>query len=117
MLCCNERCHERKADTKIYIQLTQQAKSFRQALLTVSRATSALASALEDCSRVKGCDTASDGLMALSGLKHMMGAHQQLMVSTEASAEPVHQESHPEFQTSARATRSIESSRYLFWRS
>jgi hypothetical protein len=76
---------------KNYIQLTQQAKSFRQALLTVSKATSALASALEDCSRVKGCDTASDGLMALSGLKYMMGAHQQLMVSTEASAEPVHQ--------------------------
>jgi hypothetical protein len=57
--------------------------------LTVSKATSALGSALESCSRVKGCDTASDSLMALSGLKHMMGAHQQLIVSNRASLEKV----------------------------
>jgi len=65
----------------------QQAKAFRQALITVSKATSAFGSALEACSRVKGCDTASDGLMALSGLKHMIGAHQQLIVSQDSSAE------------------------------
>jgi hypothetical protein len=58
-----------------------QAKHYRQCLLNLSKATSAFASALEACSRVKGCDTANAGILGASGLEHLIGNQDQLMVS------------------------------------
>ncbi|GHJ84094.1 hypothetical protein NliqN6_0496 [Naganishia liquefaciens] len=63
-------------------ELMAQAKHYRQCLLNLSKATSAFASALEACSRVKGCDTANAGILGASGLEHLIGNQDQLMADT-----------------------------------
>lgn len=62
-------------------ELVGQAKQYRQCLLSLSQATSAFASALEVCSRVKGCDSANAGILGASGLEYLIGNHDQLLVS------------------------------------
>jgi hypothetical protein len=68
------------------------AKAYRNALLAMSSATAALASALEACSRyvpggsaddrVKGCRNANSGLAGSAGLQFMISNHEQLLADT-----------------------------------
>lgn len=58
------------------------AKAYRNALLAISSATAAFASALEACSRVKGCRSANSSLAASAGLQYLVSNHEQLLADT-----------------------------------
>ncbi|RSH94613.1 hypothetical protein EHS25_004417 [Saitozyma podzolica] len=59
--------------------LMAAAKAYRNALLAMSSATAAFASAMEACSRVKGCRSANAGLAGTSGLQFLVANHEQLL--------------------------------------
>lgn len=63
-------------------QLMAAAKAYRNALLAMSSATAAFATAMEACSRVKGCRAANAGLAGASGLQHLIANHEQLLADT-----------------------------------
>ncbi|OCF34719.1 hypothetical protein I316_03762 [Kwoniella heveanensis BCC8398] len=59
--------------------LMAAAKAYRNALLAMSSATAALASAMEACSRVKGCRSSNSGLAGASGLQYLVSNHEQIL--------------------------------------
>ncbi|EIW66623.1 hypothetical protein TREMEDRAFT_15956, partial [Tremella mesenterica DSM 1558] len=62
--------------------LMAAAKAYRNALLAMSHATAAFASAMEACSRLKGCRNANSGLAGASGLQYLTGNHEQILADT-----------------------------------
>ncbi|KAK8861534.1 hypothetical protein IAR55_002356 [Kwoniella newhampshirensis] len=62
--------------------LMAAAKAYRNALLAMSSATAALATAMEACSRVKGCRSANSALAGASGLQYLISNHEQLLADT-----------------------------------
>ncbi|WVQ83624.1 hypothetical protein IAT38_005765 [Cryptococcus sp. DSM 104549] len=62
--------------------LMAAAKAYRNALLAMSSATAAFATAMEACSRVKGCRTANSALAGASGLQYLVSNHEQLLADT-----------------------------------
>lgn len=86
--------------TTAYTSLLSTAKSYRQALATLSTAASSFGSALESCARLKearadilspssttssstpGSGTTSDPLLAAAGLQHLIANHHQILSET-----------------------------------
>ncbi|KAJ9138047.1 Phospholipid-binding protein, partial [Coniochaeta hoffmannii] len=82
--------------TSAYTSLLSTAKSYRQALATLSTAASSFGSALESCARLKEAraeilsppssaysgTTTSDTLMAAAGLQHLVANHHQILSET-----------------------------------
>lgn len=81
--------------TTAYTSLLSTAKSYRQALATLSQAASSFGSALESCARLKEAradilspsssysgTTTSDTLLAAAGLQHLVANHQQILSET-----------------------------------
>lgn len=64
-----------------YEQLLATAKGYRNALITLSSASTALAGALGECARVKGAGDSGENLMAASGLHYMIANSGQVLVS------------------------------------
>lgn len=65
-----------------YEHLLSTAKGYRNALIALSTASTALAGALGECARVKGAeDTSAENLMAASGLQYMVANSGQVLVS------------------------------------
>ncbi|ORY27456.1 hypothetical protein BCR39DRAFT_538086 [Naematelia encephala] len=62
--------------------LVAAAKAYRNALLAMSSATAAFASAMEACSRVKGCRSANSSLAGASGLQYLVSNHEQILADT-----------------------------------
>ncbi|KLT46010.1 hypothetical protein CC85DRAFT_90983 [Cutaneotrichosporon oleaginosum] len=62
--------------------LMAAAKAYRNALLAMSTATAAFASAMEACSRVKGCREANAGMAGGAGLQYLISNHEQLLADT-----------------------------------
>ncbi|WWD16557.1 hypothetical protein CI109_100984 [Kwoniella shandongensis] len=62
--------------------LMAAAKAYRNALLAMSSATATFATAMEACSRVKGCRTANSALAGASGLQYLISNHEQLLADT-----------------------------------
>ncbi|WVO15372.1 hypothetical protein L204_103029 [Cryptococcus depauperatus] len=63
-------------------ELLVTAKAYRNALLAMSSATAAFATAMEACSRVKGCRSANSALAGASGLQYLISNHEQLLADT-----------------------------------
>lgn len=63
-----------------YEQLLATAKGYRNALITLSSASTALAGALGECARVKGAGDSGENLMAASGLQYMLANSGQVLV-------------------------------------
>ncbi|WVR03845.1 hypothetical protein IAU60_000842 [Kwoniella sp. DSM 27419] len=63
-------------------ELMGAAKAYRNALLAMSSATAALATAMEACSRVKGCRSSNSGLAGASGLQYLVSNHEQILADT-----------------------------------
>ncbi|KAL7419720.1 hypothetical protein Q5752_005636 [Cryptotrichosporon argae] len=63
-------------------ELVAAAKAYRNALLAMSTATAAFASAMEACSRVKGCHGAAAPLAGSAGLQYLISNHEQLLADT-----------------------------------
>jgi hypothetical protein len=81
--------------TAAYTSLLSTAKSYRQALATLSSAASSFGSALESCARLKEAradilapspayagTTTSDTLLATAGLQHLVANHHQILSET-----------------------------------
>lgn len=82
--------------TNAYTSLLSTAKSYRQALATLSTAASSFGSALESCARLKEAradilcppssssahSTTSDSLLAAAGLQHLVANHHQILSET-----------------------------------
>ncbi|WVF67156.1 hypothetical protein IAT40_001902 [Kwoniella sp. CBS 6097] len=68
-----------RASILCFEELMAAAKAYRNALLAMSSATAALASAMEACSRVKGCRTSNSGLAGASGLQYLVSNHEQIL--------------------------------------
>lgn len=81
--------------TAAYTSLLSTAKSYRQALATLSTAASSFGSALESCARLKEAraavlspsspysgSTTSDTLLAAAGLQHLVANHHQILSET-----------------------------------
>lgn len=64
-----------------YEHLLATAKGYRNALITLSSASTALAGALGECARVKGAGDSGENLMAASGLQYMVANSGQVLVS------------------------------------
>ncbi|WVQ64865.1 uncharacterized protein L199_003034 [Kwoniella botswanensis] len=60
-------------------ELMAAAKAYRNALLAMSSATAAFASAMEACSRVKGCRSSNSALAGASGLQYLVSNHEQIL--------------------------------------
>ncbi|WVW80094.1 hypothetical protein I302_102067 [Kwoniella bestiolae CBS 10118] len=60
-------------------ELMAAAKTYRNALLAMSSATAAFASAMEACSRVKGCRSSNSALAGASGLQYLVSNHEQIL--------------------------------------
>ncbi|POY74514.1 hypothetical protein BMF94_2274 [Rhodotorula taiwanensis] len=66
-----------------YEHLLSTAKGYRNALIALSTASTALAGALGECARVKGAeDTSAENLMAASGLQYMVANSGQVLSDT-----------------------------------
>ncbi|GAA5963629.1 hypothetical protein JCM8115_002062 [Rhodotorula mucilaginosa] len=65
-----------------YEQLLATAKGYRNALITLSSASTALAGALGECARVKGAGDSGENLMAASGLQYMLANSGQVLSDT-----------------------------------
>ncbi|GAA6060103.1 hypothetical protein JCM10212_003511 [Sporobolomyces blumeae] len=65
-----------------YEQLLAAAKSYRNALIAVSAASTDLAGALGQCSRVKGAGESAEHLLAASGLHYMVANSGQVLSDT-----------------------------------
>ncbi|WRT65652.1 uncharacterized protein IL334_002597 [Kwoniella shivajii] len=63
-------------------ELMAAAKAYRNALLAMSSATAAFASAMEACSRVKGCRASNSALAGTSGLQYLVSNHEQILADT-----------------------------------
>ncbi|WVQ73695.1 hypothetical protein IAR50_003275 [Cryptococcus sp. DSM 104548] len=63
-------------------ELMAAAKAYRNALLAMSSATAAFATAMEACSRVKGCRSSNSALAGASGLQYLVSNHEQLLADT-----------------------------------
>ncbi|OCF42419.1 hypothetical protein I317_03794 [Kwoniella heveanensis CBS 569] len=68
-----------RASILCFEDLMAAAKAYRNALLAMSSATAALASAMEACSRVKGCRSSNSGLAGASGLQYLVSNHEQIL--------------------------------------
>jgi hypothetical protein len=81
--------------TTAYTSLLSTAKTYRQALATLSSAASSFGSALESCARLKEAradiispssrssgGTTSDPLLAAAGLQHLIANHHQILSET-----------------------------------
>lgn len=64
-----------------YEHLLTTAKGYRNALIALSSASTALAGALGECARVKGAGDSGENLMAASGLQYMVANSGQVLVS------------------------------------
>ncbi|ORX33655.1 hypothetical protein BD324DRAFT_209742 [Kockovaella imperatae] len=62
--------------------LMSAAKAYRNALLAMSSATASFATAMEACSRVKGCRSANAGMLSGGGLQHLIANHEQILADT-----------------------------------
>ncbi|WWC68675.1 uncharacterized protein I206_102608 [Kwoniella pini CBS 10737] len=60
-------------------ELMAAAKAYRNALLAMSSATAAFASAMEACSRVKGCRSSNSALAGATGLQYLVSNHEQIL--------------------------------------
>ncbi|BGP16548.1 hypothetical protein JCM10213_000540 [Rhodosporidiobolus nylandii] len=65
-----------------YEQLLASAKGYRNALIALSSASTALAGALGECARVKGAGDSGEQLMAASGLHYMVAGNGQVLSDT-----------------------------------
>ncbi|GAA5984278.1 hypothetical protein JCM10908_006121 [Rhodotorula pacifica] len=65
-----------------YEQLLSTAKGYRNALIALSSASTALAGALGECARVKGAGDSGENLMAASGLQYMVANSGQVLSDT-----------------------------------
>ncbi|GAA5854261.1 hypothetical protein JCM8547_001756 [Rhodosporidiobolus lusitaniae] len=65
-----------------YEQLLASAKGYRQALIALSAASTALAGAMGECARVKGAGDSGEGLLAASGLHYMVANSGQVLSDT-----------------------------------
>ncbi|GAA6052873.1 hypothetical protein JCM3770_004387 [Rhodotorula araucariae] len=65
-----------------YESLLATAKAYRNALIALSTASTALAGAMGDCARVKGAGEAGEGLLAASGLQYMVANTGQVLSDT-----------------------------------
>ncbi|KAL0242339.1 hypothetical protein I308_105968 [Cryptococcus tetragattii IND107] len=63
-------------------ELMAAAKAYRNALLAMSSATAAFATAMEACSRVKGCRSSNSALAGAGGLQYLVSNHEQLLADT-----------------------------------
>ncbi|OWZ65273.1 hypothetical protein AYX15_03221 [Cryptococcus neoformans] len=63
-------------------ELMAAAKAYRNALLAMSSATAAFATAMEACSRVKGCRSSNSALAGAGGLQYLISNHEQLLADT-----------------------------------
>lgn len=63
-----------------YESLLSTSKSYRNALIALSTASTALAGAMGECARVKGAGEAGEGLLAASGLHYMVANSGQVLV-------------------------------------
>lgn len=63
-----------------YEQLLSSAKGYRNALIALSGASTALAGALGECARVKGAGESGEQLMAASGLHYIVANSGQILV-------------------------------------
>ncbi|EJT45987.1 hypothetical protein A1Q1_05533 [Trichosporon asahii var. asahii CBS 2479] len=71
-----------RASIACFEDLMAAAKAYRNALLAMSSATAAFASAMEACSRVKGCREANAALAGAGGLQFLISNHEQLLADT-----------------------------------
>ncbi|BEJ13341.1 hypothetical protein CspHIS471_0305150 [Cutaneotrichosporon sp. HIS471] len=71
-----------RASLMCFEELMSAAKAYRNALLAMSTATAAFASAMEACSRVKGCREANAGMAGGAGLQYLISNHEQLLADT-----------------------------------
>ncbi|BGP40432.1 hypothetical protein JCM10450v2_004415 [Rhodotorula kratochvilovae] len=65
-----------------YESLLSTAKAYRNALIALSSASTALAGAMGECARVKGAGEAGEGLLAASGLHYMVANSGQVLSDT-----------------------------------
>lgn len=65
-----------------YENLLQTAKSYRNALVTLTENANAFGAALEECSRTKGVDEAAEGLSNVAGLQYLLANHQSVLSDT-----------------------------------
>ncbi|ODO06371.1 hypothetical protein L198_01603 [Cryptococcus wingfieldii CBS 7118] len=71
-----------RQSTACFEELMAAAKAYRNALLAMSSATAAFATAMEACSRVKGCRSSNSALAGASGLQYLVSNHEQLLADT-----------------------------------
>lgn len=69
-----------------YELLLSSAKAYRNALIALSTASTALAGALGECARVKGAGDSGESLLAASGLQYMVANSGQVLVSDLGTA-------------------------------
>ncbi|GAA5975771.1 hypothetical protein JCM11641_005868 [Rhodosporidiobolus odoratus] len=65
-----------------YEQLLSSSKSYRNALIALSQAATAMAGALGECARVKGAGDSGEQLLAASGLHYMVANSGQVLSDT-----------------------------------
>ncbi|GAA5895213.1 hypothetical protein JCM8208_005938 [Rhodotorula glutinis] len=65
-----------------YESLLSTSKAYRNALIALSTASTALAGAMGECARVKGAGEAGEGLLAASGLHYMVANSGQVLSDT-----------------------------------
>ncbi|GAA5833450.1 hypothetical protein JCM9279_001527 [Rhodotorula babjevae] len=65
-----------------YESLLSTSKQYRNALIALSTASTALAGAMGECARVKGAGEAGEGLLAASGLHYMVANSGQVLSDT-----------------------------------
>ena len=65
-----------------YEKLLASAKAYTNAMLTMAKASSDLACALEECARVKGAHESGAGLQAASGLHFLKSNYEQVLCDT-----------------------------------
>ncbi|GAA5921800.1 hypothetical protein JCM3775_001827 [Rhodotorula graminis] len=65
-----------------YESLLSTSKAYRNALIALSTASTALAGAMGECARVKGAGDAGEGLLAASGLHYMVANSGQVLSDT-----------------------------------
>ncbi|KAL1410327.1 hypothetical protein Q8F55_004334 [Vanrija albida] len=71
-----------RASIACFEDLMAAAKAYRNALLAMSGATAAFASAMEACSRIKGCRGANAALAGGAGLQFLISNHEQILADT-----------------------------------
>lgn len=78
-------CAQLRESVAAYEGLLSTSKAYRNALIALSSASTALAGAMGECARVKGAGEAGEGLLAASGLHYMVANSGQVLVRCSVS--------------------------------